>query len=110
MTKQIAALDALIEAVEAGEIDDDSFCPLFHAKGLCREAVNAFNGSLDAAKALHEAVLPVDYIMMSDSTGFADLWRDEFEITHSWCCLIPKMEARARLSCIIRALIAQAEQ
>lgn len=58
MTEHIAALDALIEAVEAGKIDDDSFCPLFHAKGLCREAVNAFHGSLDAAKALHEALVP----------------------------------------------------
>lgn len=58
MTEQIAALDALIEAVEAGRIDDDSFCAPFHAKGLCREAVNAYHGSLDAAKALHEALLP----------------------------------------------------
>lgn len=52
------ALDKLIEAVEGGvRIDDTS------AVGECNyeaqvHMLNAYNGSLDAAKALHEALLP----------------------------------------------------
>jgi len=55
---QTAALIALLERVEAGDDMSDAFCPIWHHNGLCIEAENAFNGSLDAAKALHEAVLP----------------------------------------------------
>ena len=62
MTEQIAALDALIGAVEAG---DRHLCPFWKVwppeskdGRLAYIADNAFTGSLDAAKALHDAVLP----------------------------------------------------
>lgn len=62
----IEALDSLLEKVKAG---DDAFPDgwgwrEFNVFGGCHEyslaskARMAFNGSLDAAKALHEAVLP----------------------------------------------------
>jgi hypothetical protein len=46
----------LIEAVERGDMPN--FCPMFHAQGLCTECEGALLGSLDAAKALHDALLP----------------------------------------------------
>ena len=51
-------LDKLIAAVEAGTVGDDGFCPMFHRIGLCTDMMNAYHGSLDAAKALHDALLP----------------------------------------------------
>lgn len=60
MTDQ-TALRHLIEAVEAGEINIGegatlAFIPLSPEKR--RTAMAAYNGSLDAAKALHEGLLP----------------------------------------------------
>ena len=54
------ALTDLIEAVESGHDDevDGLACALFHGSGQCRDVVSAYHGSLDAAKALHEALLP----------------------------------------------------
>ncbi len=55
------ALDKLIEAVEAGTAVTSSFhCEPFYSctKGEFTSAVNAYYGSLDAALALHEALLP----------------------------------------------------
>lgn len=50
------ALDRLIEAVEAGrDIFPSDFPPSFKGKPW---AIRAHNGSLDAALALHEALLP----------------------------------------------------
>ena len=62
MTDKLNALDTLIEAVEAGDeyIERD----IQNAFGGYRESYNssrinrAYNGSLDAALALHEALLP----------------------------------------------------
>lgn len=57
MSDQLAALDALIEAVEVGspstkETWYNAIGDNYHA------ATRAANGSLDAAKALHDALLP----------------------------------------------------
>ena len=100
------ALQALADKVEMGTVPDNGFCAIWHRSGNCVDAQNAYHGSLDAAKALDEAVLPKDYIVASDSTGFAHIWRDEFEVTHSWTALISGNEARARLLAILLALIA----
>ena len=52
------ALEALLVKVEAGEWPDDyGAAPLLSHPSDCL-ALAAFEGSLDAAKALHEAVLP----------------------------------------------------
>ena len=53
-TPNTAALTALLERVDAGEWWDDLPRPAVLHTDLCWKS---FNGSLDAAKALHEAVL-----------------------------------------------------
>lgn len=54
-------LEKLIESVEAGIIprsDLDAFIPLFGLSVNANNALDAYRGSLDAAKALHDALLP----------------------------------------------------
>ena len=54
-------LDALIEAVEAGTIpshDLDAFIPWRGLDTQTNDSHDAYRGSLDAAKRLHEALLP----------------------------------------------------
>ena len=60
MTARNKALQGLLDAVEAGSLAQVSGEDIYKAFGSHRQArfVAAFNGSLDAAKALHEAVLP----------------------------------------------------
>ena len=53
---QLAALNKLAEKVEAGEFLALDLIQVFSM--ATREAVSLKHGSLDAAKALHEAVLP----------------------------------------------------
>lgn len=55
------SIAALIEAVEAGTIarhDLDAFIPVLGLTTEANDALDAYRGSLDAAKALHEALLP----------------------------------------------------
>ena len=54
-TPNTAALTALLERVDAGEWWDDLPRPAVLHTDLCWKS---FNGSLDAAKALHDAALP----------------------------------------------------
>lgn len=61
-------LRGLIEAVERGEYSDSMFCAMFHSQGLCTECEGAFSGSLDAAKRLHDALLPGWWAMLRHST------------------------------------------
>lgn len=66
MTTQTEALDRLIEAVETGEWDFRADAParqVFPYKSASADDLGltaraAFEGSLDAAKALHEKLLP----------------------------------------------------
>jgi hypothetical protein len=54
-------LDKLIAAVEAGSIarhDLDAFIPWRGLDNLTNDCLDAYNGSLDAALRLHEALLP----------------------------------------------------
>ncbi len=56
MNAQITALDALIEAVKAGNL-----VPLNYPREMAEWftiVIKSYNGSLDAAKALHDAMLP----------------------------------------------------
>ena len=66
-------LDKLIEAVEAGEYSDGMFCPLFHRSGHCVNMEAAYLASLDAAKALHDALLP-DWAWSIECENSADVW------------------------------------
>lgn len=58
----IAALDRLIEAVDAGTLGWNGIANACEIAGIglieAQIAASAYNGSLDAAKALHEALLP----------------------------------------------------
>ena len=53
----MTALDKLIEAVEAVTADHSDFAAMFPYP-ICDHAREAHHGSLDAALALHEALLP----------------------------------------------------
>jgi hypothetical protein len=73
----IPALDALIAAVEAGNVGAGlNTAAVFGDNQTAMDAVDAFHGSLDAALALHSALLPgwwwdvtVDYAISTDPTG-----------------------------------------
>ena len=77
MTTDRTALRALIEAVEAGDANADVWRDIWrHDKiwtmQVALKANLAFKGSLNAAKALHEALLPEwGWTMTSD--GFAQI-------------------------------------
>lgn len=65
MTDKKQALTDLLEKVEAGDARPhqvfnafDTPCQDMALQQRAEDAKNAYNGSLDAAKALHEAVLP----------------------------------------------------
>ena len=99
------ALAELIAKVEAGvrPAQDGSCYKLFGDAWVHVYDIH-HNGSLDAAKALREAVLTPDFVMSSDSTGYAHLYRDEHECTHTWDALLPGQQARAELLAILRAI------
>lgn len=68
-------LDKLIEAVEGGSIaksDLDAFIPSLGLNSDCNNALDAYRGSLDAAKALHEALLPGFRFRIDDFR--AEIW------------------------------------
>jgi len=101
------ALTRLADAVESGaghfdilsaatEWDSDN------GNGLSECVVNAFHGSLDAAKALHDAVLP-GWGWSVEATSNACVWRpDTFGVSRD--IEISTTAARAWLIAIIRAL------
>jgi hypothetical protein len=51
-------LDKLIEAIESGEMESPPIGKVFGISWKTKWASAAYHGSLDAAKALHEALLP----------------------------------------------------
>ncbi|WP_426032679.1 hypothetical protein [Cypionkella sp. TWP1-2-1b2] len=110
---QTAALQALLERVEAGDMHPGEWDGVFAYPGL---AIMAYEGSLDAAKALHEAVADKWTAVEISSRGRRTIWVVEIER------LIPiiadddgterhtgwaETPARAWLIAILRALIAQ---
>ena len=75
----LTALDELIKAVEAGEpfANIDFYTPLDCLNDdfdLGLTARSAYNGSLDAAKALHDALLPSVNMDMSIRDGEGSVW------------------------------------
>lgn len=60
------SIAALIEAVEAGTIprhDLDAFIPVLGLTMEANNALDAYRSSLDAARALHDALLPDWYLL-----------------------------------------------
>ena len=53
------ALQAMLEKIKAGEFFDDLPRPIELQTDLC---FKAFNGSMDAAKSLHEALRPGEFV------------------------------------------------
>jgi hypothetical protein len=108
--QDMTALQELLAKVEAGEWDWRLDWPEWDAEcmpsiGLCS---NAYNGSLDAAKALHEAVLPEWHFNISseaNSNGYVVALTDASWMDHSLGD--DANPARAWLIAIIKALIAQ---
>ena len=105
MTDTQALRDLLVK-VEAGEWWGDLPRPDYLHTDLCWKA---FNGSLDAAKALHDAVLP-GWGYHCGEYG-ARVWLhagDEWRPEKRQDVELADQPARAWLICIIRAIIAQA--
>lgn len=121
MTEKLDALRELLAKLEAGDF------PLMHktlsAAGIAHNsygqdqrgyAWESFNGSLDAAKALHEAVLPEwnmemeicgQYTAVSVANDETGQWEEGADNPYAEPC----NPARAWLIAVIKALIAQEE-
>jgi hypothetical protein len=105
---RLDALKELAAKVEAGECRQEEIsCAAFDVqptltpwRGVCGEA---YNGSLDAAKALHEAVLP------GCKWGVGDVWSGVYWDGYYLHEPSDDNPARAWLLAILRALIAQEE-
>ena len=124
MTHQVTnseqALRDLLVKVEVGKWD--MFDAVAEAVGIHNawNAGEAFRGSLDAAKALHDAVLgdgnisTPGYMATVYMSGKASVWDIISGASHRGEVNAPSLHAispaRAWLIAILRALIAQAEQ
>lgn len=112
MTK-LEALQALAEKVEVGSLDWP-YCAVQHVHGIgMNETIwDAYNGSLDAAKALMEAVLPEWFVRSILQRGHdiwcATIWPD-FSVVGMDDMKVGKSTnpARAWLLSILKALIAE---
>lgn len=118
-------LKALLEKVESGEVSffkyygaGDSLWRAFDTFDDAESAWRAYNGSMDAALSLMEAVLPDwgwrkdHYNGESKSYNSATMWVTE---PNKWrrgqvCKYDDGNDARALLIAIIKALISQAEE
>lgn len=107
----MTALDKLIEAVEAGVVGVDECAAAFpseSAYGVCtwHHAWDALNGSLDAALALHEALLPEMHATIS-TAGDVIILHNVSTNGVSWTeaadAEIDEKPARAWLIAILRA-------
>ena len=111
MTDRNQPLQELLAKVEAGTARPrevftafDTPCQDIALQRRAEDARNAYSGSLDAAKALHESVLP---------NAPVNIWIDS-EVYRQWGCSLASEDtvyaenpARAWLIAILRALIAQ---
>jgi hypothetical protein len=113
---RLEALRDLKAKVEAGEITFNAFMNIAEDALFCvgqpaSFAWSAYNGSLDAAKALHEAVLPGWGWLINGYRGYASVWipEDDSPFPDGFQGIHPS-PARAWLLAILSALIAQEEQ
>lgn len=95
-------LRKLIEAVEAGRDDSEKWHPALGEHGYT--AMMAFHGDLNAAKALHDALMPGwGYLI---SAHDAEIWR-EGEYPNTIAAQVKDNPARAWLLAILRATEAE---
>ena len=99
----MTALERLAAAIEAGEFSGDLTGPEMGFPNTSAAVLyDAFSGSLDAAKALHDAVLPGWRFEVRLST--AEIW-ESYHVAFS--ADVADNPARAWLLAIVRALIAK---
>lgn len=113
--EQLTALDALISAVDAGTAITADFDDYFGVSPRGVNSIGAYHGSLDAAKALHNDLLPgwiarpqiggaaagvtIWHCVVEDWEGGIELWADNMPCP-----------ARAWLLAILRVIRTEATQ
>lgn len=110
MSDRKKALTDLLKEVEAGNDAAVQFtCVRMEPWEVWGRAIDAYRGSLDAAKALHEAGLPVSASAVVDMEGDCDIYGGTGDGDWEWlgCSSCQNNPARAWLIAIIKALIAQ---
>lgn len=113
--EMLDALDRLIASVEAGDLTGSDESPAY-PEGMCEmvdaalgcpewhcEVALANDGSVDEALSLKDALLPGCWIADMDTTGFARVYMDEREVSHSHDALCPGEIARALLLATLKA-------
>lgn len=104
------ALSKLIEAVATGQAPtglDVHRADTGHSDHITM-VLGAFNGSLDAAKALHEALLP-GWAWQVEDEGWATVYRGDATRDQTLIDADAETSARAWLLAILRAYAAQQE-
>jgi len=111
-TTQADALRALIEAVEADKGSRNGFLSVLDGDHAAY-AWDAYRGSLDAAKALHEALLPGwDWEALSNTGGTEGRANVVIELKNDpneWKRGVDADPARAWLIAILRAKLSEIE-
>ena len=105
----MSELKELLVKVEADYLPSGTFCPMWCDRGLCQTAESAFCGSLDAAKELHEDLLPYWRWTLTDIPS-ADLRppKSHAHLGHAFAeSTLSGYASRAWLIAILKALIAQ---
>ena len=108
------ALTDLLVKIEAGEFDARTY-PLMKLPQMSMNTFDnihaAYNGSLDAAMAMHEAVLPDGYWALIETPSFVSIYDKHGSPEHSAAKSVANNPdpARAWLIAIIKALIAEAD-
>jgi hypothetical protein len=105
MTRLEALKDLKAKVEAGGEMSWRDFWPVSKDQPAI-DARRAYDGSLDAAKALHEAVLP-GWEYDIDSVSGVCVYPEDFEGTQ---VSVSNTTARAWLLAVLAALISQEEQ
>ena len=106
MDNRKQAMTELLAKVEAGKATMVDIHAVLQRDGL--NATSAYNGSLDAAKALHDAVLGVGWnYSIHNNTAYVMTWAHTVE--GKVFSAANSNPARAWLIAIIKALIAEAD-
>lgn len=108
------ALKGLIDAVDAGDVIAAINWSIFgwkdHSAECCANIFKAHNGDLNAAKALHDALLPGWIFDVTNGSAFVMRDLPDADLTHDMCPQYlgeADSPARAWLLAILRAKLAE---
>lgn len=109
------ALEALIEMVQAGEAQPEGIAvAAFDVQPYLTpqrgQVADAYHGSLDAAKALHEALLPFTDVDVNIRLVLCDITVYLGDDTKDWHSSSMQCPARAWLLAILRAKLSETQQ